>query len=88
MSTLEIEKQNLPVHVELCRDRYLQFSRQLENLDERMSSIETTLEEVKSIINNHQENRQNQIIGWGTGIIASLVGTVAFLVFHIITQGK
>lgn len=86
MSTLEIEKQNLPIHVELCKDRYLQFSKQLEDLGERMRAIETTLTEMKELINEKQDSRQNQIIGWGTGIIAALVGAVGFLAFHIITM--
>jgi len=93
----DIEKKNLEAHVELCAERYKSLDDKLDTVEQRVSdvekkldikmqAVESVLDEIKSMIMNMQQKRNNQLIGWGIGIITTLISTVAFLGWHIITK--
>ena len=93
----DIEKKNLEAHVELCAERYKNLDDKLDTverrvsdvekkLDIKMQAVESVLDEIKSMIMSMQQKRNNQLIGWGIGIIGTLVSTIAFLGWHIITK--
>lgn len=93
----DIEKKNLEAHVELCAERYKSLDDKLDTVEKRVSevekkfdikmrAVESVLDEIKTMIMNMQQKRNNQLIGWGIGIIATLISTVAFLGWHIITK--
>jgi chromosome segregation ATPase len=87
-STTEIEKTNLEAHTELCAERYDNLKQQLVVIHDRIDSLETSVGEIKSLVTELAQARQSQLLGWGAGIIATLIGAVGFLVWHIITGGK
>lgn len=93
----DIEKKNLEAHVELCAERYKNLDDKLDTVEKRVSdvekkldikmrAVESVLDEIKTMIINMQQKRNNQLIGWGIGIITTLVSAVAFLGWHIITK--
>ncbi len=93
----DIEKKNLEAHVELCAERYKNLNDKLDTvetrvstvekkLDIKMASVESVLDEIKEMIIKMQQYRNKQLITWGIGIISSLIATIGFLVWHIITK--
>jgi len=97
MATTDIEKKSLEAHVELCAERYKNLDDKLDSvsnrvstveqkLDSKMNAVEQVLDEIKVMIVNMQHNRNKQLINWGIGIIGTLVGTIAFLVWYQISQ--
>lgn len=91
----DIEKKSLEAHVELCSERYASLNEKLDTVENRvnelerkleskMQSVESRLDEIKDMITKMQHHRNNQIIGWGVGLVGSLVGLIGFLIWHII----
>jgi len=78
--TTDIEKKSLEAHVELCAERYRLLENKLETLDEKIGHLSQSLEAIKIAIHNMSEKRNNQLIGWGIGIIGALTATVAWLI--------
>ncbi len=78
--TTEIEKKSLEAHVELCAERYNQLEQRLDHVDARISSLNDIVREVHDMIQRMSEKRNDQIIGWGLGIIGALTATTVYLV--------
>lgn len=94
-TTTEIEKKNLEAHVELCAERYKSLDNKLDTVEQRVSgvekklelkmiAVETALVEIKDLIAKKQDQRNNQLIKWGIGIIGSLLSVCGFLLWHFI----
>jgi len=90
--TTEIEKKSLEAHVELCAERYKNLENKLDTVERRVSEVErkleakmnlleTALDEIKDMIVKTQHHRNNQLIGWGVGVIASLISVITFLLW-------
>jgi hypothetical protein len=69
---IDIEKQNLEAHVELCAQRY-------QNLDDRLSSIEGKVSDLKKLIEEGQNSMTKVIIGTAGTVIASVLGLIVVL---------
>lgn len=80
----DIEKKSLEAHVELCAERYNALEDKLTHLDNKIGSVATMVKEVKDSLIKLTEKQNDRLIGWGVGIIASLCGTVGWLVAHYI----
>lgn len=65
----QIEKENLESHVELCALRY-------QNLEFRLSNIETKVEGLASKIAESSNSMSKVIIGATATIVAGLISTV------------
>ena len=78
--TTEIEKKSLEAHVELCAERYNQLEQRLDHVDARISALNDIVREVHDMIQRMSEKRNDQIIGWGLGIIGALTATTVYLV--------
>lgn len=65
----DIEKENLESHVELCALRY-------QNLETRLSNIELKVESLASKIQDSQSSMSKVIIGATATIVAGLLSTV------------
>lgn len=72
MSTKEIEKDNLELHVELCAARY-------ENLDKRLSSIETKVSELALTIQESQHSMTKVMIGTAGTVVAGVISTIVVI---------
>ena len=82
--TRDIEKESLEAHVELCAARYSRLEEKLDNLEGRVIGIEAVLSEIHETQIKDREDRNKQIIGWGSAVIGTLVATSGFLVYKLI----
>jgi len=82
--TTDIEKKSLEAHVELCAERYRLLETKLETLDEKIESVVTATVAIKDSVQAMAEKRNNQLIGWGIGIIGALIATVGWLLTHYV----
>ena len=82
--TTEIEKKSLEAHVELCAERYKSLDERLDFLGEKISKVEEFTSEIKEAVQKLSEKSNDRLIGWGVGIIASLVGIVGWLLTHYV----
>ena len=80
VETTAIEKKNLETHVELCAERYKFLENKLESVEEKVTGLEGDIREVHDMIQHMANKRNDQIIAWGGGTIAFLVGVVGWLV--------
>jgi len=78
--TTPIEKKSLEAHVDLCAERYKSMASNIESLDKKVDRLELMINEVHVMVEKMAQRRTDQLIGWGTGIIAALLGTVGWLV--------
>jgi hypothetical protein len=80
----EIEKKSLEAHVELCAERYSNLEHRLDKLDDDHKSSMGLLRELHDMIQRIAEKRNDQLIGWGVGLIGALVATVIYLITHYV----
>ena len=76
----ELESTNLEAQVDLCAERYKSMANNIQGLDKKVDRLEMMINEVHGMVQKMAQRRTDQLIGWGTGIIAALVGTVGWLV--------
>ena len=79
VDTTDIEKKSLEAHVELCAERYKLLELKLETVESNVSDLKTMIEEVHTMVQAMAAKRNDQLIGWGIGVIGALVGTVGYL---------
>lgn len=84
--TTDIEKKSLEAHVELCAERYRLLETKLETLDEKIESVADAIKSIKDSVQAMSEKRNNQLIGWGIGIIGFLTATVGWLLTHYVIK--
>lgn len=84
--TTDIEKKSLEAHVELCAERYRSLELQIGIVKQDIDDVKTVVNEVHDIVNDMAEKRSSQLINWGVGIIAVLVGTVGWLIANYVLK--
>ena len=77
--TTEIEKKSLEAHVELCAERYSSLDMRLDNLAEQINKVESCTADIREMMAAHVEKHNDRLIAWGVGIIATLIGAIAWL---------
>ena len=77
--TTDIEKKSLEAHVELCAERYRFLENKLEEVDAKMSAMDDMIRRVHDMVHDMSHHRNNQIISWGLGIMATMAGIIAYL---------
>ena len=80
----EIEKKSLEAHVELCAERYNALELRLDDLDNKIEENNRMIREIRDMVINMTEKRNDQILGWGIGIIGGLIATIGFLAHYIL----
>lgn len=83
MSATDIEKKNLEAHVELCAERYAALEEKLNQVERRMTVIETHVIEIKESISSKTGGINKQIISIGTAIIAAMFAAIITLLVHL-----
>jgi len=78
----DIEKKSLEAHVELCAERYNQLEARFEHVEGKINHLDTLMREVHDMVQKMSEKRNDQIIGWGLGIIGALLASTVWLVTH------
>jgi len=86
VQTTDIEKKNLETHVELCAQRYKFLEQKLETVEQKVTGLETVIREVHDMVQALAEKRNDQIIGWGMGIIGTLGAVIAWLVMTYVAK--
>jgi len=79
VDTTDIEKKSLEAHVELCAERYKMLELRLESVDDKIVQVHTDISGIATTVSMMAEKRNDQLIGWGIGIIGALVSTVVWL---------
>jgi hypothetical protein len=84
VDTTDIEKKSLEAHVELCAERYRALEVQLDSMIVCIDEIKSDVKLVHSIVHRMGEQRNNQLITWGIGLIGFLTATVGWLLTHYV----
>jgi|TARA_B110000967_G_scaffold17422_1_gene16427 hypothetical protein len=74
-STTELERNNLEAHVDLCAIRY-------EQLDERLSNVETKIDTLHTVISTGQQSMTKVIIGAAGTIVTGLLSTIIVILMQ------
>jgi hypothetical protein len=80
MDTTDIEKKSLEAHVELCAERYRSLELQLASANASIGGLKAMITEVHEMVHKMGTKRNDQLIGWGIGIIGFLIATVGWLI--------
>jgi len=72
ISTTSLEKESLEAHVDLCALRY-------DNLNNRLSTVETTLKSIHEDIKSGQNSMTKVLVGTAGTVIAGLLSTVVVI---------
>lgn len=86
MDTTDIEKKSLEAHVELCAERYKFLETKLEGLENKISKMNSGIDELKGMISNITQKRNDQLIGWGLGIIGCLLASLGWVVANYVLK--
>ena len=76
LNTTSLEKQSLEAHVDLCALRY-------QNLDNRLSSVETKIENIHKEIKEGNAGLIKVIIGAAGTITAGLLSTIIVMIVKL-----
>lgn len=69
IATTSLEKESLEAHVDLCALRY-------DNLNNRLSTVESTLKSIHEDIKSGQNSMTKVLVGTAGTVIAGLLSTV------------
>ena len=75
----DIEKKSLEAHVELCAERYNALETKINGVDEKINGLNIVIKEVRDKVTAMSEKRNDQLVGWGIGIICFLTGTIGWM---------
>ena len=76
----DIEKKNLEAHVELCAERYRYLEEKLEVVETKLVSLSSAVYDIRTMVHEMMNKRNDRLIAWGVGIIGGLLAAVAYLV--------
>lgn len=82
--TTEIEKKSLEAHVELCAERYRFIEEKLEVVEGKVTTNNYVISEIRDMLQKVTDKRNDQLIGWGVGVIAFLTAMVGYLLSHYV----
>ena len=71
-----LERENLEAHVDLCEQRY-------NNLELRLSKIETKVEHIHADITNGNKSMVKVIVGATGTIVAGLLSTIVVIILNL-----
>jgi chromosome segregation ATPase len=81
--TTDIEKKSLEAHVELCAERYRFLENELKSVNEKVTGLETMIQQVHAMVAKITEKRNDQLMTWGIGIMSVMVAIIAWLASKI-----
>lgn len=76
----DIEKKNLEAHVELCAERYRYLEEKLEVVETKLSNLTSAVNDIRAMVHEMMNKRNDQVITWGVGIIGSLLAITGYLI--------
>jgi hypothetical protein len=84
VETTDIEKKSLEAHVELCAERYKLLEIKLESVEEKITTVASSVETVKKAVQSMANRNNDRLINWGIGIIVTLLSTLAWMLQHYV----
>lgn len=84
VDTTEIEKKSLEAHVELCAERYKFLEEKMESIDLKVTSVATSVTDVKNTVESMAIKSNDRLINWGVGVIVTLMGVIGWLLQHYV----
>jgi phage shock protein A len=84
--TTDIEKKSLEAHVELCAQRYTALEQSIEDIKTDTADLKNSIQTVHDALVKMSDSRNNQLISWGIGIIASLCAACGYLITHYVIK--
>lgn len=75
-----IERRSLEAHVELCAKRYSYLESKMESLDEKITKVESVVDQMYELLSTNERKHNDRLINWGVGVITSLIGVLAWVV--------
>jgi hypothetical protein len=82
----DIEKKSLEAHVELCAERYNALENKINTVDDKITHMCAEITDVKDTLRKMSEKNNDRLIGWGIGIIGTLVAIVGYFISHYIIK--
>lgn len=82
-----IEKESLEAHVELCAERYDRMAEKMENLEDRLGTVETMLKDIKAMLAQKETESYRKLISIGITVIGTLATTMLGLLIYISKLG-
>ena len=82
----DIEKKSLEAHVELCAQRYNALEQRIDDLKTDTADLKASIHSVHDAVVRMGDNRNNQLIGWGLGIIVFLMSTLGYMFSHYVLK--
>ena len=87
------EEENLATHVALCSERYEGIQKKFDNIDQRLSKLETDVSALKSamqsgfsdiklLLEKQSNARTIQLIATFGTVIAAVIGVMGYLLTH------
>jgi hypothetical protein len=86
VDTTDIEKKSLEAHVELCAERYRFLENKLETVEATVSNVNDMVVDIRDMMAEIVNKRNDQIIKWGTAIIGSLLASIVYLVMQYVIK--
>ena len=86
VDTTDIEKKSLEAHVELCAERYRFLENKLETVESTVSAMNVMVADIRSMMDEVVNKRNDQIIKWGTAVIGVLVASIGYLLMHYVIK--
>jgi len=84
--TTDIEKKSLEAHVELCAQRYTALEQRIDDVKADTVDLKTSIHNVHEAVIKMGDSRNNQLIGWGIGIIGFLTAALGYMVTHYVLK--
>ena len=84
--TTDIEKKSLEAHVELCAQRYTALEQRIDDVKADTVDLKISIHNVHEAVVKMGDSRNNQLIGWGIGIIGFLTAALGYMVSHYVLK--
>lgn len=86
VDTTDIEKKSLEAHVELCAERYRALEQRLDDVKTDTAELKATIQAVHDMVHAMADKRNNQLIGWGIGVIGFLMAALGYMISHYVLK--
>ena len=81
---VELEKQNLEMHVELQALRDKAVNESLDLIEDKIKNLVAELKELRELLDDMKDDRNHQLLKWGTAIIAALFSALGMLIIKLL----
>ena len=80
----KIETENLEAHVSICQERYEALEAKIDRLEHRLGDLEILTRDISDKLNKMEQRQTSIWFTVGGVVITGLVGTIAFLLTHLL----